>query len=185
MQPEGSANGWTGFRRVVEHIVAHWRNDGLPSGSALLKAADELERQRIALHSPGLWEVVPILVTATIDDGIGQGISIIGRFAGAVGIDVKPIGLMQSVEAIVDACLSLQPEFLGLTVLQFDSEPIVAEIARRIPKKIRLICGGPVFRADPEFAERTGVHAAALHVGEFLDILLRWSKENNSALGSE
>ncbi|MEW6261261.1 MAG: cobalamin-dependent protein [Thermodesulfobacteriota bacterium] len=149
-----------------------------------MKVADELDHQRSVLHAPGLWAVAPVLVTATIDDGIGQGISIIGRFAEAVGIVVKPLGLMQSVDTIVEACLHLQPNFLGLTVLQFDSEPIVAEIASRIPEKTRLICGGPVFRVDPEFAQRTGVHAAALHVGDFLDILLMWSAEQKSASAS-
>jgi len=178
MIADSIANGHNAFRQVVQHFVHNWNAHGLPSGSALLKVADELEQQRITLHSAGLWTVPPVLVTATIDDGIGQGISIIGRFARAVGIDVKPLGLMQSVDAIVETCRRIQPEFLGLTVLQFDSEPIVAEIARRIPEKTRLICGGPVFWADPDFARRSGVHVAVRHVGGFLELLLQESLQD-------
>lgn len=166
------------FYQVVQRLAQSWRNGGLPSGSVLLNVADELEQQRIALHFSGLWTVAPVLVTATIDDGIGQGISIIGRFARALGIDEKPLGLMQSKDAIVEACLRLEPEFLGLTVLQFDSEPILAEIASRIPEKTRLVCGGPVFWADPDFARRTGVHVAVRHVGEFLELMLQESLQN-------
>lgn len=180
MTIDSIANGLNAFRLVVQDLIHTWNDHGLSSGGTLLKVADELEQQRTALHSPGLWPVPPVLVTATIDDGIGQGISIIGRFAKAVGMDVKPLGLMQSVDTIVEACLRLQPEFLGLTVLQFDSEPIVSEIAGRIPEKTRLICGGPVFWADPDFAGRTGVHVAVRHVGGFLELLLNESVQDAS-----
>jgi methanogenic corrinoid protein MtbC1 len=138
-------------------------------------AAEDIDRWRKDLQCPGFWLSPRTMVTATIDDGIGQGIRVIERFGTAVGLKMKPLGLMQPVDAIIEACWRLQPDFLGLTVLQFDSEPIVAEISRKKPPQTILICGGPVFTADPQFAERAGVDHAAKNVASFLDVLLNLS----------
>jgi hypothetical protein len=35
-----------------------------------------------------------------------------------------------------------------------------------------MICGGPVFKADPELAKRCGIDFVAEHVGAFLEYLL-------------
>lgn len=169
------------FRDSVWALIRTWKTAGLPSGNALMLAAEDLERRRKNLQSPGFWPFPRVMVTATIDDCIGQGIRVIERFGTAVGLEMKPLGLMQPAGAIIDACWRLQPDFLGLTVLQFDSEPIVAAISEKKPPQTILICGGPVFTADPQFAERTGVNHAAKNVATFLEILLKLSASADTA----
>ena len=108
------------------------------------------------------------MVTATLDDGLGQGLAIIEKYAVAVGIRLIPLGLMQTPEAVIDACRRHQPDFLGLTILQFDTEDDLTCIANHLPRKTRIVAGGPVFAGDPDFAGRTGTHYAAKNVADFL-----------------
>jgi len=112
------------------------------------------------------------MATATIDDGLGQGLATIHRFAESVGLSVHPIGLMQEPGVVIDVCRSIRPSLLGLTILQFDSEEAIAYIADQLPVQTTIIAGGPVFTADPEFAGRAGVDVVAADVGEFLDYLI-------------
>lgn len=170
-----------GLKYIVRQLIRTWAVEGLPSGNDLMLVAETLENQRRNHHCPGFWPISRLMATATIDDGIGQGIRTIERFGRAIGLEMKPLGLMQSVDAITEACRKLQPDFLGLTVLQFDSEPMVAEIAGRKPPQTILICGGPVFMADPQFAERAGVDHVAKNVASFLEILLNLSEASDTA----
>jgi len=134
--------------------------------------ADDLLRWREDAGISGLWPHPPLMATATIDDGFGQGLAIIHKFAEAVGLSVHPIGLMLEPDVIIDVCRSLRPAILGLTVLQFDSEETIAYIAGHLPAETKIIAGGPVFSADPEFADRAGVHSVAAHAGDFLEYLV-------------
>lgn len=165
------------FRNRVESLKTQWEASGLPSRAVLDAAAEELLSLRLECRSPGLWDVPPLMITATIDDGLGQGLTIIHRFAEAVGMKIRSLGLLQSPEHIISVCRKEKPDFVGLTVLQFDSEEALTTIAAGMPRNSRLICGGPVFNADPEFAERCGVHFVARHVGVFLDTLLTLSQK--------
>jgi methylmalonyl-CoA mutase cobalamin-binding subunit len=163
---------YNAFRAAVGSLVSQWIEKGLPSRQGLDEAAGNLEDMRGRLHVNGLWEDPPSMVTATLDDGLGQGLAVIEKFAIAVGIRLISLGLMQNPEAIIDACQSHRPEYLGLTLLQFDSEDDLIRIAKNLPLKTRIVAGGPVFAGDPDFADRTGTHYAAKNVAYFLRYLI-------------
>lgn len=164
------------FRRKVESLAAQWQQSGLPSRAVVEEKSKELSSQRTLNGGRGLWEAPPLMVTATLDDGLGQGLMIIQQFAEAVGMRILPLGLMQSPEHIISVCQKEKPDFLGLTILQFDTEEELTAIARAVPSSTRLICGGPVFNADSDLAGRSGVHFVARHVGVFLRIVLTLSE---------
>ena len=165
-------DGCDRLRQAVDALSGPWVDAGLPSRQELMAAADRLGQMRRDLKVPGLWPRSPILLTATLDDGIGQGLAVIEAFAAAIGMEVIPLGLMQSPTAVIDACWHHQPHFLGMTILQFDSEDELREIARALPATTCIVAGGPVFLADPGFADRTGTHFAARHVADFLRHML-------------
>jgi len=160
------------FRAAVGSLASQWIEKGLPSRQGLDEAAGNLEGERGRLHVNGLWEDTPSMVTATLDDGLGQGLAVIEQFAVAVGIRLISLGLMQTPQAIIDACRRHQPEYLGLTILQFDTEDDLICIANNLPRKTRIVAGGPVFSGDPDFAGRTGTHFAAKNVAYFLRYML-------------
>jgi methylmalonyl-CoA mutase cobalamin-binding subunit len=162
------------FRDKVAGLSTQWCATGLPAGRALDDVAANLNRLREALKVKGLWETPPAMVTATLDDGIGQGLSIIEKFAAAIGMQLVPLGLMQTPQRIVDVCRQHEPEWLGLTILQFDTEDDVKFIAERLPRKTSIVAGGPVFSGDLEFARRTGVHHWAKNVAYFMQLMLDW-----------
>jgi methylmalonyl-CoA mutase cobalamin-binding subunit len=173
------------FRAYVSHQADHWLATGLPSHQKLEQAAEQIDQMRERSQVNGLWPDPPLMLTATVDDGLGQGLAIIERFAGAIGIRLMALGLLQSPPTIIAACQRHQPDYLGLTVLQFDSEDDLAQIAEGLPRKTRIIAGGPVFTADFGFAERTGTHHTAKNVAAFLRFMLddthRHPKNSQSA----
>ncbi|WP_319406461.1 hypothetical protein [uncultured Desulfosarcina sp.] len=160
------------FRAAVGTLANQWIETGLPSRQGLDEAAENLEGLRSRLHISGLWEDPPSMVTATLDDGLGQGLAVIEKFAVALGIRLISLGLMQTPEAIIDACQRHQPAYLGLTILQFDTGDDLIRIANHLPRKTRIVAGGPVFAGDPDFAGRTGTHYAAKNVAYFLKFML-------------
>lgn len=160
------------YRLAVSRLADGWLADGLPSHAQLYVAADELDRLRRRLGIDGLWATAPTMVTATLDDALGQGLAIIERFSRSIGIRLYALGLMPSPDAIVRTCRRYRPTFLGLTVLQFDSEDDLSVIARQLPARTRIVAGGPVFAGDPDFARRTGVHFAAKNVAALLKFMV-------------
>lgn len=120
----------------------------------------------------GLWPSPPHLVTATLDDGWGHGLEVIEACAKAAGVRITALGLLQPAERIIETCRQFQPDLLGLTVLQFDSEDALSQIAAQLPPQTRLVCGGPPFQIDEELAQRTGVTFVARSVADFLAYLL-------------
>lgn len=162
------------FQSVVRQLAQDWQKTGLPSRQVLDRAAGALVEKRRELSVPGIWkDHTPVMVTATLDDGLGQGLSIIEKFAEAIGIRIIRQGLMQSAGAVIEACRCHTPDYLGMTVLQFDTEDELADISRALPEKTRIVAGGPVFNGDSEFAGRTGVHYAARNVSDFLLFMLQ------------
>ena len=123
------------FKDKLCQISRHWISSGLPSHQALESTADHLEKWKRKRDIPGLWPDTPLMLTATLDDGIGQGISIIERYAGLAGLEVQRIGLLQYPGFIVEKCHILRPALLGLTVLQLDSDDALAEVGRNRPSK--------------------------------------------------
>lgn len=160
------------FRTAVKQLADKWLLVGLPSKEKLDEAARKLDQLRRQLSIPGIWAQPPTLATATIDDGLGQGLAVIEAFVRAIGMQVIQIGLMKRPEEIVAACNQYNPHFLGLTVLQFDTEEELRFISNRLPKRTRIVAGGPVFTGDPDFAQRTGTHYAAKNVADFLRFML-------------
>ena len=158
----------------LRNVLARWKADGRPSRSALLYEADRLSDWKKTSRIDSLWVSPPLLVTATVDDGWGQGLEIIHRYAQVVGVRHQFLGLLQTPESIIDSCCRLIPDFLGLTVLQFDSEEVVTKISERIPADTLLIAGGPVLAADTDFARRAGIDQPANHVADFIEFLLEW-----------
>jgi len=165
-------DGYEIFRNAVRETADGWLAAGLPSRQVLEESAARLLRLRRELKIPGLWKHPPCMVTATLDDGLGQGLGIIEKFADAIGMRLISLGLLQPVAAIVDACRDEKPDFLGMTILQFDTDEELTAIAGQLPPKTRIVAGGPAFTGDPGFADRTGTHYAARNVAAFLRFML-------------
>jgi methylmalonyl-CoA mutase cobalamin-binding subunit len=160
------------FREAVGRLADEWLASGLPSRQGLDEAAGNLARLRERLTLHGIWEDPPCMVTATLDDGLGQGLAVIEKYALLIGLRLVRLGLMQTPEAIVEACRRHQPDYLGLTILQLDTEDDLTGIANRLPRQTRIVAGGPVFAGDPDFAGRTGIHYAARNVAAFLRFMV-------------
>lgn len=160
------------FREAVGSLSNRWLATALPTRQGLDEAALKLERLRERLRVPGIWKNPPSMVTATLDDGLGQGLAIIEKYAVVIGIRLISLGLMQAPGAVIHACRRHRPEFLGLTILQLDSEDDLTAIANNLPIETRIVAGGPVFKGDPDFAGRTGTHYAAKNVADFMRFML-------------
>jgi len=159
------------FRAKLRSLADQWMHDGLPSAESLAIIANQLEADKQNRAIEGIWHRKPLMATATLDDGLGQGLGIIQLFARVVGLDIHPIGLVQPPEIILSACKRHQPDFLGLTVLQLDSEEDLARVGRGLTPSTRLIAGGPAFRLDRQMAERCKVHYVAQDVAHFIHFM--------------
>jgi len=146
----------------------------LPSRSGLEKAAGDLCEWKVKTGVSGLWDTPPLMITATLDDGLGQGLEVIRMFSGTAGLEIIELGLLVTPEKIITSCKKNKPDLLGLTVLQFDSEENILMISNNLPSKTKIIAGGPVFTADPAFARRTGIHFVAKNVADFIRFLLQF-----------
>jgi len=167
------------FQHTVRRLAEQWMSDGLPSREGLDEAAQTLVQLRQKSSLPGIWHSPPTLATATLDDGLGQGLAVIEAFATAIGMRIIHLGLMQTAEKIIEDCHRHKPDFLGLTVLQFDTEEDLLFVAEKLPRQTQIVAGGPVFTGDPDFAERTGTHYAAKNVADFLLLMLDSATESD------
>lgn len=141
----GSDNGMK-LQKVLTEFADHWQQHPEISWSEIFHTGEKLlawqEQQAIAGFLAG-----PVkMVTATLDDAMGQGLKMIHLYSRIMGIDIIPLGLMQTTDSVITECVKQHPDFLGLTVLQFDTEEELDTIIREIPQDIRLIVGGPVFK---------------------------------------
>ncbi len=169
------------MRDRVSDLLQQWFRRGKPSREDYLEGARKLEALRRQSAWGGLWPQPPLMITATLDDGWGHGLEIIEALAASVGVAVHSLGVLQSPETIVQACRERQPDLLGLTVLQFDSDDALIHITGSLPSATTLIAGGAAYRYDPEFAERTGTHAVARDGIAFLRFLLGYQPIGNPA----
>jgi methylmalonyl-CoA mutase cobalamin-binding subunit len=160
------------LKEKIEQLLQAWQANGIPTRQGFAAEAQALARWRDTRGIAGLWPFPPVMVTATIDDGWGQGLELIHRFADAVGLHVVSLGLLQPPETVIEACHRYRPDLLGLTVVQLDAEEDLAEIAKNLPERTKIVAGGPAFKADPDFARRTGVSFVAAHAAAFLGYLL-------------
>jgi hypothetical protein len=162
------------LRERLNRLIRQWRAEGLPSHQALADEARVLTRWKKEHHVDGLWTDRPTMLTATLDDAIGQGLQTIHGYADVLGIQVTALGLLQKPESILAAVRRRVPDFLGLTILQLDSDSDLCRVGHRLSHKTRLIAGGPVFRFDPEMADRCKVDYVARDVAGFIDYMLIW-----------
>jgi len=160
------------FRLAVSRLADQWIAEGLPSQQILHESIAKLDRLRERLNVQGLWRNKPCMVTATLDDGLGQGLAIIEGFAAVIGLRLISLGLLQAPASVVEACQREVPDFLGMTILQFDTEEELTTIAGQLPQQTRIVAGGPAFTGDPDFADRTGTHYAAKNVAAFLRFMV-------------
>jgi methylmalonyl-CoA mutase cobalamin-binding subunit len=163
--------GYTLRKKMLRYLSA-WKAGRAPTRADMETAAEDILAWRIRERCAGLWGVPPKMVTATIDDGWGNGLKLIHLFAEAAGVQVVPLGLLQPPGDIAAACVTIEPAFLGMTVLQFDSEDDLIDIARNIPSGTQIVAGGPVFAADRELAVRAGIHYVAASAADFWIFLL-------------
>ena len=163
------------LRERLSDLLDQWQGNELPSTYELEPVANDLLNWKQANCISGLWSKSPTMVTATLDDAIGKGIEIIQLFAEVTGIKVFPLGILQTPETIVAECNKRQPNLLGLTVLQLDTEEELTGLCRMLEPPTRVVAGGPVFAADPELARRAGLAAAIRNAAAFWDYLLTFS----------
>lgn len=167
------------MRDRLTDLLQQWSRRGKQSREDYFSMARELEALRRQSEWGGLWPQPPSMITATLDDGWGHGLDIIEALAASVGVAVHSLGVLQAPATIVQACRERQPDLLGLTVLQFDSDDALIHITRSLPPGTTLIAGGAAYRFDPEFAERTGTHAVARDGIAFLRFLLDYQSLEN------
>jgi hypothetical protein len=153
-------------------LMDQWRQSGLPGRNTLLETAEALRAWKQSAHLQGLWKISPGLATATIDDAWGMGLDIIEAYAEVLGMSVMRIGLEVSSQTIISACHTYRPDYLGMTVLQFDTEEDLCMIGKAIPEKTKIIVGGPIFKSDPDLAKRAGIHFVAKDLPAFLQLFL-------------
>jgi hypothetical protein len=166
------------LRQELERLSRDWIAHGMPSRETVLQTGRRLSDLKEQNPAARLWAPSLRMMTATLDDGIGQGLQIIHVFAEIMDLRVTPLGLLQPPGTITAACRADLPDYLGLTVLQLDSEEDLALVGRNLPAETRLIAGGPAFRLDPDLALRCGVHAVAANVAHFIRIVLEDERFN-------
>lgn len=156
----------------LQSLLQDWQAHGIPSPTELQGIFAEINNWKEHSQIKTWWESPPLLLTATLDDGWGHGLQLIELCARTAELRVVSLGLLQSPQTIIGRCRTLLPDLVGVTILQFDSEPDLKWIADHLPTSTRLLAGGPLFRIDPQLAERTGVHCAARNIADFLEFLL-------------
>lgn len=162
----------------LDALSKKWQSTGLPSRSGLEKAAGDLHKWKVITGVSGLWDKPPLMLSATLDDGLGHGLEVIRMFSETAGLETIELGLLLTPEKIITSCKNHQPDLLGLTVLQFDSEEDILMISRNLPSKTKIIAGGPVLTADRGFAARAGIHFTAKNAAYFIQYLLQFEKSN-------
>lgn len=165
------------FRQQWLRCLDRLTSGSPPTRETYLAEADGLLQWRTEKGIVGLWSSPPLMATATIDDGWGHGLEVIERMAEAAGLRIHAIGLLRPPERIVAVCRRLEPDLLGLTVLQMDSDTTVAAVVNGLPRRTRLIAGGAAYRYDPGFADRTGTHAVAMDGRGFVQFLAEFTPE--------
>lgn len=160
------------MRKHLLDLLATWRREGLPSWTQAYQSGQALLGWKTEQQIGCLWERPPQLVTATLDDSIGQGLKMIHLFSEVAGVVVRPLGLMQSSEHIITACHNYEPDMLGLTVLQLDTVEMLDHIAENIPDETHVLVGGPAFKLMPAAQlERKPYHV--IHdVAAYVELLL-------------
>ena len=167
------------LRKKITARLEGWKTEGFPSTSGYILAGQELLKWKERTGMPGLWEKPPVMVTATLDDGWGNGLKPIHLYARLAGIEVIRLGLLQPVREIVAASDQYGPDILGLTILQLDSMEDLDEIVKSLSSDTKILAGGPVFKRTKNHNWRQRGYYAAGNVSSFLHFLLNELAEIN------
>ena len=143
------------------------------SRKAMIHASEAIESFMHENNIDSLWSTPTTLCTATLDDALGQGLDIIEIFSRVLGMTVKRIGLLCHVDDIITTCQLLQPDYLGMTVLQFDSEIDMKRISVALPQKTCFVAGGPLFQIESDFAIRCNIDFAARDILAYIEFLIK------------
>ena len=160
------------IREILEELSQVLHADSSWSRAEIFRAGEILLDRKKASSIQGLWQSPPLMITATLDDAVGQGLTIIHLFSRLAGLDLRPLGLMQTPEEIIDACRQSLPDILGMTLLQFYSEETLCEIIENLPLQTRVIAGGPIFRSFSQEELDTKGYLVLNGIRHFLDFLL-------------
>ena len=160
------------LRTKINSLVSDWEASGLPGRTTLHEIADDLLAWRSDHNVAGLWQTPPCMMGATLDDAWGLGIELILKYAGVLGMETRYLGVLLTWQELVAACRSFRPDYLGLTLLQLDSEDDVIALRKQLPAEVKIIAGGPVFKLDADLQERAGIDVVAKDLTVFLRFLL-------------
>ena len=162
------------IRPILEELSQILHADSSWSRADIFRAGEILLDRKNASSIKGLWPSPPLMITATLDDAIGQGLTIIHLFSRLAGVDVKPLGLLQPPEKIIDACRQSLPDMLGMTILQFYSEETLCAMVHNLPPRTRVVVGGPIFRTlSPQELEQKG-YLVLNDIRQFMDFLFHY-----------
>ena len=160
------------MRRILAELSQVLQGDDSWSRAEIFRAGEILMDRQDPATAKGVWPSPPLMMTATLDDAIGQGLKIIHLYSRLAGMNVEQLGLMLPPEKIIEACRQSKPDVLGLTILQFHSEETLCDLVERLPSQTKVIVGGPIFKSF----SREEVNAKDYHVlndiRHFLDFLL-------------
>ena len=161
------------LRQKILDLLDEWEKDGLPSRYEIERAGQDILNWKHSRGIAGLWDRPPLMITATLDDALGQGLALIHLFAEAAGVKIIPLGILQSPDTILAECNRHHPQLLGLTVLRLDAEEDLTYIGHNLSPKTQLIAGGgSIFESYPEIAADARVHFVAKNAAAFLRFLL-------------
>jgi len=160
------------LRKILEEFTTSWQNDPTISWMQIYAVGEKLLAWKTQNKIVGLWKHPPKMITATMDDAVGQGLKIIHLFSRLAGIEIIPLGLLQSKEKIIDACQNQHPNILGMTILQFDTEEILNAIVSQIPETIHVLVGGPIFKMMPENELFRKRYISCNNICDYLNFLL-------------
>ena len=169
------------LRERLQQLSRKWIDEAMPTHEGVTRTAGELEQWKHQGQIHGLWKKPPRMITATLDDGLGHGLALIERYAGIMGLSVKKMGLLQKPQDIIARCQREVPDFLGLTVLQLESDHDLECVGSSLPASTCLVAGGAAFKIDPELAVRCRVNFVAKNVAYFIRFLLDWSPVDASS----
>ena len=161
------------LKEKLKELTDQWRESGLPGRQTLMDTAQNLIQWKKDQNLSGLWQHPPVFATATLDDAWGHGLELIETFARVLGMAVVRLGLEKSTQDIIAECLEKKPDYLGMTVLQFDSEDELYDIRHHIPDNTKIIAGGPIFKSDPDIAKRAHLDFVAKDVTAFIDYFIQ------------
>jgi len=165
------------LRKILNEFVNQWQNDPKISWTQIYHIGEKLLEWKTQKGIAGIWKKSPKMITATMDDSLGQGLKMIHLFSRIAGIDIMPLGLMLSEETIIDACNNQFPDFLGMTILQYDTEKVLNSMIQKFPDKMNILVGGPIFKAIPRNELQNKKYISFNNVSNYLEFLLCFEME--------